>query len=156
MGRVPLAARRCYHCANPETLHVRRSPRRLWLASFLVLTFLTVQLAAAAYACAGDRLAASVAVSVDEMAGMASCPEMVKAAPQDSGQHDGLCLEHCQADNKTADHASPQIPVFLPVLLRLIASTPAPVPVSLALAQSDAIAQAPPPPIPILHCCFRT
>ncbi|MHA6846132.1 copper resistance protein [Ralstonia syzygii] len=135
---------------------MRRSLRRLWLAGLLVLAFLTVQLAAAAYACAGDRLAVSLAMGVDGMAGMASCPEMAKAASRDSGRHDGLCLEHCQADHKTADHASPQIPAFLPVLVRLVEPTPAPATVSQALAQGDAIARAPPPPIPILNCSFRT
>jgi hypothetical protein len=142
---------------------VRRSPRRLWLAGFLVLTFLTVQLAAAAYACAGGRFAVTPAMDMGAMEGMAdladmaeSCPEMAKRAPQDAGQHDGLCLEHCQAGTKTADHVSPQIPAFLPVLLGQIEPTPIATLVPLSLAQGEAIARAPPPPHAILHCCFRT
>jgi len=144
---------------------MRRSPRRFWLAGFLVLTFLTVQLAAAAYACAGGRFAVHPAMDMGGMEGMAgmtdmagmteSCPEMAKNAPQDNGQHDGLCLEHCQAGAKTADHVSPQIPAFLPVLLGQIEPTPIAATVPLILAQADPIARAPPPPLSILHCCFR-
>lgn len=138
---------------------MRRSPRRFWLAGFLVLTFLTVQLAAAAYACAGGRYAVRVAMDMGAMDGMAdmveSCPEMAKSEAQDSGQHDGLCLEHCQAGSKTADHVSPQIPAFLPVLLRQIEPTPIAATVPLILAQAEPIARAPPPPLSILHCCFR-
>ncbi|ALF91040.1 MULTISPECIES: hypothetical protein [Ralstonia solanacearum species complex] len=136
---------------------MHRFPRRLWLACFLVLSFLTVQLAAAAYACAGDRYAASPAPSADEMASMAeSCPDMAKHAPQDSDRHDGLCLEHCQADTKTADHVSPQVPAFLPRLVGLIEPTPVATMAPRSMAHGDAIARAPPPPLPILHCCFRT
>jgi len=132
---------------------VRCPKRRLWLAGFLVLTFLTVQLAAAAYACAGSRF---VVIPAMDMADMAeSCPEMAKSAPQDSGQHDGLCLEHCQAGAKTADHAAPQVPAFLPVLIGQTEPTPIAAPAPLLLAQGDAIARAPPPPLSILHCCFR-
>ncbi|MET3446346.1 copper resistance protein [Ralstonia sp. 1138] len=138
---------------------MRRYQRRLWLAGFLVLTFLTVQLAAAAYACAGGRYAVRAALDMGAMTGMAdmaeSCPEMAKNATQDNGQHDGLCLEHCQAGSKTADHVSPQIPTFLPVLLRQIEPTPIAATVPLILAQAEPIARAPPPPLSILHCCFR-
>lgn len=138
---------------------MRRSPRRFWLAGFLVLTFLTVQLATAAYACAGGRFAVQSAMDAGAMEGMAdmaeSCPEMAEKAPQDNGQHDGLCLEHCQAGTKTADHVSPQIPAFLPVLLGQIEPTPIAATVPLILAQADPIARAPPPPLSILHCCFR-
>ncbi|MHA6824150.1 copper resistance protein [Ralstonia pseudosolanacearum] len=138
---------------------MRRSQRRLWLAGFLVLTFLTVQLAAAAYACAGGRFAMQPAMGADVIEGMSdmaeSCPDMAKKAPQYGGQHDGLCLEHCQAGTKTADHVSPQVPAFLPVLIGQIEPTPIGAAVPLVLAQGDAIARAPPPPIAILHCCFR-
>lgn len=138
---------------------MRRSSRRLWLAGFLALTFLTVQLAAAAYACAGGRYVVHPAMDMGAVEGMAdmaeSCPEMAKNASQDSSRHDGLCLEHCQAGSKTADHVSPQIPAFLPVLLGQIEPTPIAATVPLILAQADAIARAPPPPLSILHCCFR-
>ncbi|MBB6592499.1 copper resistance protein [Ralstonia solanacearum] len=135
---------------------MHRFPRRLWLACLLVLSFLTVQLAAAAYACAGDRYAASPALSADEMAGMAeSCPDMAKHAPQDSDRHDGLCLEHCQTGTKTADHVSPQVPAFLPRLVSLIEPTPVATMVPRSMAHGDPIARAP-PPLSILHCCFRT
>jgi len=137
---------------------VRRYQRRLWFAGFLVLTFLTVQLAAAAYACAGGRYAVRPAMEMDAMDAMSdmaeSCPEMAKNAPQDSGQHDGLCLEHCQAGAKTADHATPQIPAFLPILIGQIEPTPIAAPAPLLLARGDAIARAP-PPLSVLHCCFR-
>lgn len=135
---------------------MRRYQRRLWFAGFLVLTFLTVQLAAAAYACAGGRYAVRTAMDMgatDDMT--ASCPEMAKNAPQDRSQHDGLCLEHCQAGSKTADHASPHVPAFLPVLVSEIEPTPIATTVPMILAQADAIARAPPPPLSILHCCFR-
>ncbi|AOE89563.1 copper resistance protein [Ralstonia solanacearum] len=159
-GRLPFPAGCCYHFANIETLHVRRSPRWLWFAGFLILTFLTVQLAAAAYACADGRVAVRPVMAMDEMADMAdmteSCPEMAKRTPQDDSPHDGLCLEHCQAGTKSADHVSPQIPAFLPILLGQIEPTPIAALVPLSLAQGDAIARAPPPPIAILHCCFRT
>jgi len=138
---------------------VRRYQRRLWFAGFLVLTFLTVQLAAAAYACAGSRYAVHTAMDMEVMGGMAdmaeSCPEMAKNAPQDNSQHEGLCLEHCQAGSKTADHAVPQIPPFLPILVSRIEPTPTVATVPLILAQADAIARAPPPSLSILHCCFR-
>nr|WP_311529488.1 copper resistance protein [uncultured Ralstonia sp.] len=137
-----------------------RLKRRLWLAGFLVLTFLTVQLAAAAYACAGSRFAVVPAMDLDAMASMAdlaeSCPEMAKNAQQSRDQHDGLCLEHCQAGAKTADHAAPQIPAFLPILVGKIEPTPIAAPAPLLLAQGAAIARAPPPPLSVLHCCFRT
>jgi hypothetical protein len=139
---------------------VHRLKRRLWLAGFLVLTFLTVQLAAAAYACAGSRFVVVSAMDMDETASMAdlaeSCPEMANNAQRDGDQHDGLCLEHCQAGTKTTDHAAPQIPAFLPILVRKIEPTPIAAAAPRLLAQCDAIARAPPPPLSVLHCCFRT
>ena len=138
---------------------MRLRQRRLWLAGFLIVTFLTVQLAAAAYACAGGRYAVGTALDMGAMDGMAdmteSCPKMTKNAAQDNGKHAGLCLEHCQAGSKTADHVSPQVPAFLPVLVSQIEPTPIAATVPLILAQADAIARAPPPPLSILHCCFR-
>lgn len=152
------SARRCYHFVTYEIQsHVRALSRRLWLACFLALTFLTVQLAAAAYACAGERFAMGQAVGMHEMADMTeSCPEMAQSTSKDTGQHDGLCLEHCQANHKSADHASPQVPAFLPVFVRTVEPTPVAIAVPQALAQGEAVARAPPPPFSILHCCFRT
>ena len=116
--------------------------------------FLTVQLAAAAYACMGSRYSL---IQMDDTAGMMeSCPEMAKSAKQDTGAHDGLCLEHCQLNAKSADHYSPQIPAFLPVLLNVVEPTPVPAVGNLTLELGSAAARAPPPPLSILHCCYRT
>ena len=96
---------------------------------------------------------------MDDMAGMMeSCPEMAKHAQQDTGAHDGLCLEHCQLGSKSVDHASPQVPAFLPVLLGVVEPTPALTADHdyFALVYGDAIPRAPPPPLSILHCCYRT
>jgi len=134
---------------------VRMSLRRLWLAGLLITAFLTVQLAAAAYACTGNRYSLS---QTDDMAGMTeSCPEMAeKAANTSLGNHDGLCLEHCQLGSKAADHVTPQIPAFLPVLVSFVEPAPVSVLAWQSAALSEAIPRAPPPPIPILNCCFRT
>ncbi|MDF3885088.1 copper resistance protein [Cupriavidus basilensis] len=133
---------------------MRTSLRRLWLAGLLITAFLTVQLAAAAYACTGSRYSLE---QMDDMAGMMeSCPEMAKNAPPDAGAHDGLCLEHCQLGSKSVDHASPLVPAFLPVLLNVIEPTPAPTVDHFALVYGNAIPRAPPPRLSILHCCYRT
>jgi len=124
------------------------------MAGFLIIAFLTVQLAAAAYACEGGRYSLS---AMENMAGMTeSCPEMTGAAQQDGGKHDGLCLEHCQLNAKSADHYSPQSPVFLPVLVSVLEPTPVPAADYMALVRGVAVARAPPPPFTILHCCYRT
>lgn len=131
--------------------------RRLWIAGFLMAAFLTVQLAAAAYACMGSRYSLSAMDGMAGMAGMAeSCPEMAAAAQQDSGKHDGLCLEHCQLNAKSADHYSPQVPAFMPVLLSVVHPSLTPTVRNLTLEQWTPAARAPPPPLSILHCCYRT
>ncbi|MFV8593245.1 copper resistance protein [Ralstonia pseudosolanacearum] len=128
--------------------------RRLWMTGFLVVAFLTVQLAAAAYACAGSLYAVS---ATDEMAGMTeSCPEMAAMPQKDGDKHDGLCLEHCKLNAKSADHFSPQSPVFLTVLVGVIEPTPVSTTDVAASLREDAVARAPPPPHAILHCCYRT
>ncbi|MGY2492847.1 copper resistance protein [Cupriavidus sp. CP313] len=133
---------------------MHKSLRRLWIAGFLLAAFLTVQLAAAAYACMGSRYSLS---PMADMAGMTeSCPEMAANAQQDTSKHDGLCLEHCQLNAKSADHYSPQVPAFMPVLLRVVEPAPAPAVGNLTLVQGNAVARAPPPPLSILHCCYRT
>lgn len=92
-----------------------------------------------------------------DMAGMTeSCPEMAAHAQQEASRHDGLCLEHCQLNAKSADHYSPQIPAFMPVLLSVVEPTPVPAVDTLTLEQRSAVARAPPPPLSILHCCYRT
>lgn len=132
--------------------HVRIRFRRLCLAAFLLSTFLTVQLAAAAYACAGSRYSMD---GMTDMAGMTeSCPDMTQKAEAPAA-HDGLCLEHCQLGSKSADHPSPQIPAFQPVLVNLVEPALVPVVVSQRAAYADAVPRGPPRPLPILHCCFR-
>ncbi len=136
---------------------MRTSLRRLWIAGFLLTAFLTVQLAAAAYACAGSRYSIG---EMEDMAGMTeSCPEMAQKAAQKvdiPAKHDGLCQEHCQLGSKSADHTAPQIPAFLPVLVNVVEPAPLPAPTHLAVASSHAIPRGPPRPLPILNCCFRT
>lgn len=135
---------------------MRTSVRRLWFAVFLLSAFLTVQLAAAAYACAGSRYAVS---GTEDMAGMTeSCPEMAaKADPVDHvDPHDGLCLEHCQLGSKSADHSSPHIPAFQPVLVNLVEPVLLPVFSIQKATAADAVPRGPPRPLPILNCCFRT
>ncbi|EFP63488.1 MULTISPECIES: hypothetical protein [Ralstonia] len=139
---------------------MRASLRRPWFAGFLVIAFLTVQLAAAAYACAASRGSAEVmptmADATDAGAMVQSCPEMAMQAQQDVHQHDGLCLEHCQSGTKSANHVSPQIPIFLPVLIRMITAEPVIMADGQSVLLADVAPRAPPPPIPILNCCFRT
>ncbi|SOY61099.1 conserved exported hypothetical protein [Cupriavidus taiwanensis] len=150
---MPLHAKRCYHSRQPRASLVRTTFRRLWLAAFLLSAFLTVQLAAAAYACDGSRYALE---PTQEMAGMTeACPDMAK---EDAGPavHDGLCQEHCQLGSKSADHATPQIPAFHPVLVNVVVPAPTPVLAHRIATPGDAIPRAPPRPLPILNCCFRT
>lgn len=150
--------------AKSPTFRVRAFPRRFWIAGLLLTAFLTVQLAAAAYACMGSRYASGLPGSpespgqaVDVAGMMASCPEMAEQSTQTTlGSHDGLCLEHCQLGAKSVDHATPQIPGFLPVLVSLVEPAPVAELTRHTVLLGEAIARAPPPPIPILHCCFRT
>lgn len=85
-----------------------------------------------------------------------SCADM---ADHDSG-HDkdngAICLAHCQADSKSADHASPQLPVFLPMLTGVIEPTPAVHADSRAVQLAEMAPRAPSPPLAILHCSFQT
>ena len=128
--------------------------RHSWIARLLLVVFLSVQLATAAYACTmGVNEPADQPSSMDTMV---SCADM---AEQDAAQNDGqkaLCMGHCQADTKYADHAAPQIPAFIPVLAGTIIEPPVldATPVIAQRAQTQP--RAPPPPLAILHCCFRT
>jgi hypothetical protein len=133
--------------------------RRPWFVGFFIALFLTVQLAAAAYACAGTRYQiegtqtqAALTESCDDMANMAS-------NDHDKGKGDGqkaLCLAHCQADSKSADHVPPQIPAFMPVLVSVVEPAPVVIADVRTALSAEAQPRAPPPPLAILHCCFRT
>nr|WP_315593748.1 copper resistance protein [uncultured Cupriavidus sp.] len=127
------------------------SHHRHWIAAFLLISFLTVQLAAAAYACEGSRYVLSMTAS---MAGMAeSCPDM---ATKRGHSHAGLCQAHCHQDSKSADHATPQLPVFQAASVSPVA-TPDLTPIlgGYRLATGNPVPRPPPRPLAILHCCFR-
>nr|WP_315593779.1 hypothetical protein [uncultured Cupriavidus sp.] len=85
-----------------------------------------------------------------------SCPDMADGASNQAGEQKALCLGHCQADSKSTDHVSPQIPAFLPVLVNIIEPADVVVADLNAALGVDAMPRAPPPPLTILHCCFRT
>lgn len=87
--------------------------RHSFFAGFLLLVFLSVQLAAAAYACAGSRY--QVGSNNMKAALTESCADMANGTDQGSSQdkdNGALCLAHCQADSKSADHVAPQLPVL--------------------------------------------
>ncbi|KAA0178775.1 copper resistance protein [Cupriavidus gilardii] len=123
--------------------------RRPWFAALLLFAFLTVQLAAAAYACAGSRYALKDMATMTE-----SCPEMA-AETDHADPYNGLCLEHCQLGSKTTDHSSPHIPAFQPVLVKVVEPVQSPI-FTLHMATSVAAPRGPPRSLPILNCCFRT
>ncbi|QEZ49110.1 hypothetical protein [Cupriavidus oxalaticus] len=132
--------------------HTRR--RHPWFAGLLLVVFLTVQLAAAAYACTGSRY--QITGGSAEAALTESCADMAAGGSDQGDDQAALCLAHCQADSKSADHASPQTPAFLPVLLGVIEPTRvALADIGIAL-RAEAEARAPPPPLNILHCSFQT
>lgn len=90
------------------------------------------------------------------MESMVSCADM---AEQDAVQNDGekaLCMAHCQADAKHADHSTPQIPALVPVLISIIVVPPVLDGTPLIAERARYQPRAPPPPHSILHCCFRT
>ncbi len=129
--------------------------RHSWIAGFLLVVFLSVQLATAAYACAAG-VKAPAEQPMEAMEAMTSCADM---ADQDGAQNDGqkaLCMGHCQADTKHADHATPQLPAFIPVLASIIIEPPVLDPAPVIALRAQAQPRAPPPPHAILHCCFRT
>jgi hypothetical protein len=138
---------------NLSSIVRRFACRHSWFAGLLLVVFLSVQLATAAYAC---TLGASDPAGQAAQEEMVSCADM---AEHDATKNDGqnaLCMNHCQADTKHADHPTPQIPAYVPVLISVIVEPPlldaAPMVTERALAQP----RAPPPPHAILHCCFRT
>ncbi|WP_354682460.1 hypothetical protein [Cupriavidus necator] len=129
--------------------------RRPWLAGFLLVVFLSTQLAVAAYACTGSRYQVEDSGTMAAMA--ESCADMA-AGTSASGQdieQSGLCLAHCQADSKSADHASPQLPAFMPVLLRVIEPTRVVMAEFRIALRAEGQARSP-PPLNILHCSFQT
>lgn len=96
---------------------------------------------------AGDNTAAAMTESCADMADNGSDAEQDQAA---------LCLAHCQADSKSADHVTPQIPVFLPILQGVIEPTRVVVVDFRVALRAEAAARAPPPPLTVLHCSFQT
>ncbi|MBP0618384.1 copper resistance protein [Cupriavidus consociatus] len=136
--------------------------RHSWFAGLLLAVFLSVQLATAAYACmAGTRALedTSQQLTMAGMEGMGRCPDMASTPDQDARQFNGekaLCMGHCQADTKHADHPAPQVPAFIPVLVNIVVEPPVELPAPLLAMRANAQPRAPPPPHAILHCCFRT
>ena len=129
---------------------MQASHRRPWIAAFLLISFLTVQLAAAAYACEGSRYALNMTASMAAIA--ESCPDM---ATKRGNSHDGLCQAHCHQDGKSADHATPQLPSFQAASVSPVA-TPDLTPIlgGYRLAMDNTVPRPPPRPLAILHCCF--
>lgn len=86
-----------------------------------------------------------------------SCTDMAdhhgSSVDKDNG---ALCLAHCQADSKSADHVAPQLPVFLPVLTGVIEPTRVVLADVRAALRTEVTARAPPPPLAILYCSFQT
>ena len=134
----------------------RIARRHSWIAGLLLVVFLSVQLATAAYACTMGKAAPAESPMEASMEAMTSCAEMAdQVAVQNDGQK-ALCMAHCQADAKHADHAAPQIPAFIPVLASIIVEPPVLDVTPVITLHAQARPRAPPPPHAILHCCFRT
>jgi hypothetical protein len=141
----------------PQSAHakelLRHSARRHpFFAGLLLVAFLTVQLAAAAYACTGSRYQMEGSGTTAAMT--ESCAEMAADSDDHGTDQSALCLAHCQADSKSADHVSPQLPVFLPVLMSVIEPTRV-VLADIRIALREVEARGP-PPLNILHCSFQT
>jgi hypothetical protein len=127
--------------------------RHSWIAGFLLILFLSVQLATAAYACTMGMN------STDEHPSMEATMSCADMAEQDAAQNDGqkaLCMSHCQANAKHADHATPQIPAFIPFLVSIVVEPPVLDNAPMLAERAQSQPRAPPPPHAILHCCFRT
>ena len=146
-----VSLRKSCHCKEP----LRHTPRRHpFFAGILLLVFLTVQLAATAYACAGSQYqmgGGEAKATLTE-----SCADMADHGSSKDKDNGALCLAHCQADSKSADHVAPQLPVFLPVLAGVIAPTPVVHADVRAVLRAEVTARAPPPPLAILYCSFQT
>ncbi|RDK07533.1 hypothetical protein [Cupriavidus lacunae] len=130
-----------------------KSHRRPWFTGLLLVVFLAAQLAAAAYACTGSRYQMEHG---DTMAAMTeSCADMAASDGEKGVDQSGLCLAHCQADSRHADHASPQLPAFMPVLMRVIEPTRVAM-AEVRVALRPQVEPRGPPPLNILHCSFQT
>ncbi|MGX6566854.1 hypothetical protein [Cupriavidus necator] len=129
----------------------RRHP---WFAGLLLVVFLSGQLAAAAYACTGSRYQMEGSGTTAAMT--ESCADMAADRSDQGADQSALCLAHCQADSKSADHVSPQLPVFLPVLMSVIEPTRVVLADVRIALRAEAEARGPPPPLNILHCSFQT
>ncbi|PLP99563.1 copper resistance protein [Cupriavidus pauculus] len=133
--------------------------RHAWFAGLLLVVFLSVQLATAAYACTTGASAVGEPTQLEAMDGMGCCPDMADMEDQGAAQFNGekaFCMGHCQADSKHADHPAPQIPPFIPVLVGSLVEPPVQGRASFFVMRANAQPRAPPPPHTILHCCFRT
>lgn len=130
--------------------YARRHPV---FAGLLLVVFLTVQLAAAAYACTGSRYQMQGSNTTAAMT--ESCADMAADSDDHGADQSGLCLAHCQADSKSADHLSPQLPAFLPVLRSVIEPTRVMSDVVRVALRAEVEARGP-PPLNILHCSFQT
>ncbi|KDP88612.1 hypothetical protein CF70_029355 [Cupriavidus sp. SK-3] len=128
----------------------RRHP---WFAGLLLVVFLTVQLAATAYACTGSRY--QMDGNNTKAAMTESCADMAASGDDQGNDQSALCLAHCQADSKSADHVSPQLPAFLPVLMNIIEPTRV-VLAEVRIALRAEVEARGPPPLNILHCSFQT
>ncbi|SOY60173.1 conserved hypothetical protein [Cupriavidus taiwanensis] len=84
-----------------------------------------------------------------------SCADMAADSDDHGADQSALCLAHCQADSKSADHLTPQLPVFLPVLKSVIEPTRV-VRADIRIALHAEREARGPPPLNILHCSFQT
>ncbi len=84
-----------------------------------------------------------------------SCADMAAHGDDQGADQSALCLAHCQADSKSADHVSPQLPAFLPVLMRVVEPTRVLL-AEVRIALRAEVEARGPPPLNILHCSFQT
>lgn len=84
-----------------------------------------------------------------------SCADMAADSDDPGADQSALCMAHCQADSKSADHVSPQLPAFLPVLRSVVEPTRV-VPAEVRIALRAQMEARGPPPLNILHCSFQT
>ncbi|WP_423198967.1 MULTISPECIES: copper resistance protein [unclassified Cupriavidus] len=112
-----------------------------------------MQLATAAYAC---NMGESKPTEQAPMGAMVSCADMAEQDATPSDSQKALCMSHCQADTKHADHAAPQIPAFIPVLASIIVEPTVGDAAPFFALRAKHQPRASPPPHAILHCCLRT
>lgn len=121
------------------------------MSRFLILCFLFLQVAVAAYAC--PLLGSTAATTELDATPMQDCAGM----PPLDRDNPNLCVEHAHMGEQASPQiATPQVPmaacsgffVLLPVLL------PSPAQGAASLS-TDTLALAGAPPHTVLHCCFR-